>query len=129
MAGPLGHQDDRQYLRPSGHTAQAFHCQRFGTSAAAIEAVKNKKRQILSDLTLLLTLTAIFGPSGESRTHGLLNPIQARYQTALHPVNQAVSNQLYYYSGFKGECQQDFAKIIIFVFFRAKRCINPTADA
>ena len=26
------------------------------------------------------------GPSGESRTHGLLNPIQARYQTALHPV-------------------------------------------
>ena len=25
------------------------------------------------------------GPSGESRTHGLLNPIQARYQTALHP--------------------------------------------
>ena len=26
-----------------------------------------------------------FGPSGESRTHGLLNPIQARYQTALHP--------------------------------------------
>ena len=28
----------------------------------------------------------LFGPSGESRTHGLLNPIQARYQTALHPV-------------------------------------------
>ena len=28
----------------------------------------------------------MFGPSGESRTHGLLNPIQARYQTALHPV-------------------------------------------
>ena len=27
----------------------------------------------------------IAGPSGESRTHGLLNPIQARYQTALHP--------------------------------------------
>ena len=49
----------------------------------------------------MLTLTAIFGPSGESRTHGLLNPIQARYQTALHPVNRAVSNQLYYYSGFE----------------------------
>ena len=61
--------------------------------------------------------------------HGLLNPIQARYQTALHPVNRAVSNQLYYYSGFEGECQQDFAKNIIFAFFRAKRCINPTADA
>ena len=27
----------------------------------------------------------LHGPSGESRTHGLLNPIQARYQTALHP--------------------------------------------
>ena len=39
-----------------------------------------------------------FGPSGESRTHGLLNPIQARYQTALHPVNRAVSNQLDYYN-------------------------------
>ena len=47
---------------------------------------------------LLLFLTAIFGPSGESRTHGLLNPIQARYQTALHPVNRAVSNQLDYYN-------------------------------
>ena len=80
VAGTLGHQDDREHLRPSGHTPQAFHRQRFGASAAAIEAVKNKKRQILSDLTLLLTLTAIFGPSGESRTHGLLNPIQASYQ-------------------------------------------------
>ena len=129
VAGPLGHQDDRKHLRPSGHTPQAFHRQRLGAGAAAIEAVKNKKRQILSDLTLLLTLTAIFGPSGESRTHGLLNPIQARYQTALHPVNRAVSNQLYYYSGYEGECQQGFAKNIIFAFFRAKRCINPTADA
>ena len=77
VARPLGHQDDRKHLRPSGHTPQALHRQRFGTGAAAIEAVKNKKRQILSDLTLLLTLTATFGPSGESRTHGLLNPIQA----------------------------------------------------
>ena len=77
VAGTLGHQDDRKHLRPSGHTPQAFHRQRLGTSVAAFEAVKNKKRQILSDLTLLLTLTAIFGPSGESRTHGLLNPIQA----------------------------------------------------
>ena len=129
VARPLGHQDDRKHLRPSGHTPQALHRQRSGTGAAAFEAVKTKKRQILSDLTLLLTLTAIFGPSGESRTHGLLNPIQARYQTALHPVNRAVSNQLYYYSGYEGECQQGFAKNIIFVFFRAKRCINPTADA
>ena len=27
-----------------------------------------------------------FGPSDWSRTSGLLNPIQARYQTAPHPV-------------------------------------------
>ena len=40
-------------------------------------AVYNKKRPAL--------LSWSFGPSGESRTHGLLNPIQARYQTALHP--------------------------------------------
>ena len=43
VAGTLGHQDDREHLRPSGHTAQAFHCQWVGTGAAAIEAVKNKK--------------------------------------------------------------------------------------
>ena len=79
VARSLGHQDDRKHLRPSGHTPQAFHRQRLGAGAAAFEAVKTKKRQILSDLTLLLTLTAIFGPSGESRTHGLLNPIQASY--------------------------------------------------
>ena len=81
---PLGHQDDRKHLRPSGHTPQAFHRQRSGTGAAAFEAVKTKKRQILSDLTLLLILTAIFGPCGESRTHGLLTPIQASCQTALY---------------------------------------------
>ena len=93
VAGALGHQDDREHLRPSGPTPQAFHCQRLGTSVAAIEAVKNKKRQILSDLTLLLTLTAIFGPSGESRTHGLLNPIQASYQIARFMVATSYSKK------------------------------------
>ena len=63
VARPLGHQDDRKHLRPSGHTPQALHRQRFGAGASAIEAVKTKKRQILSDLALLLTLTAIFGRS------------------------------------------------------------------
>ena len=29
--------------------------------------------------------TGIFGPSAEIRTRGLLNPIQARYQTSPHP--------------------------------------------
>ena len=86
VARPLGHQDDRQYLRPSGHTPQAFHRQRVGTGAAAFEAVKTKKRQNLSDLTLTLTLTATFGPSGESRTHGLLNPIQASCQIVRYMI-------------------------------------------
>ena len=63
MVRPLRHQDDREHLRSSGHTPQALHRQRLGASVAAIEAVKTKKRQILSDLTLLLTLTAIFGRS------------------------------------------------------------------
>ena len=39
---PLGHQDDREHLRPSGHTPQAFHRQRLGAGVAAIEAVKKK---------------------------------------------------------------------------------------
>ena len=113
MAGTLGHQDDREHLRPSGHTPQAFHRQQLGTSVAAIEAVKNKKRQILSNLTLLLTLTAILGPSGESRTHGLLNPIQARYQTALHPVTRGLAvTSRYYYTRrsqkVKGESSKKF---------------------
>ena len=43
VARPLGHQDDRKHLRPSGHTPQAFHRQRVGAGVAAIEAVKNKK--------------------------------------------------------------------------------------
>ena len=43
VAGPLGHQDDRKYLRPSGHTPQALHRQRLGAGAAAIEAVKKQK--------------------------------------------------------------------------------------
>ena len=43
VARPLGHQDDRKYLRSSGHTPQALHRQRLGAGAAAIEAVKNKK--------------------------------------------------------------------------------------
>ena len=43
VAGALGHQDDRKHLRPSGHTPQAFHCQRLRAGAAAFEAVKSKK--------------------------------------------------------------------------------------
>ena len=68
VAGPLGHQDDRKYLRPSRHTPQALHRQRLRAGAAAFEAVKTKKRQILSDLTLLLILTAIFGPPKDDKS-------------------------------------------------------------
>ena len=97
----LGHSDIKMTANIYGHLdirRKRSIANGLEQGAAAFEAVKTKKRQILSDLTLLLTLTAIFGPSGESRTHGLLNPIQARYQTALHPVNRAVSNQLDYYN-------------------------------
>ena len=51
-----------------------------------------------------------FGPSGESRTHGLLNPIQARYQTALHPDIAVFSDGKNYYSGFKINCQYFFCE-------------------
>ena len=41
-----------------------------------------------------LTVSGLFGPSVEIRTRGLLNPIQARYQTSPHPDILAVSNSL-----------------------------------
>ena len=40
---------------------------------------KNKKTEIRK------SGTPFFGPSVEIRTRGLLNPIQARYQTSPHP--------------------------------------------
>ena len=36
-----------------------------------------------------------FGPSDRSRTCGLLNPIQALYQTGLHPGNATILTHLY----------------------------------
>ena len=119
VAGPLGHQDDRKHLRPSGHTPQALYRQRLGAGAAAFEAVKTKKRQILLDLTLLLTLTAIFGPSGESRTHGLLNPIQARYQNCATPGHNPLppyrsTGDMKYYTQIRQSCQQIFAIFLDF---------------
>ena len=55
----------------------------------------------------------LFGPSGESRTHGLLNPIQARDQTALHPVTRGLAvTSRYYYTRrsqkVKGESSKKF---------------------
>ena len=58
-----------------------------------------------------------FGPSGESRTHGLLNPIQARYQTALHPDVFLVfrtSDDSYYSAPFI-ESQQIFYGFTVFI--------------
>ena len=60
-----------------------------------------------------LTASPLFGPSGESRTHGLLNPIQARYQTALHPVIRGLAViSRYYYTRrsqkVKGESSKKF---------------------
>ena len=38
--------------------------------------------------------SAAFGPSGGIRTHGLLDPNQARYQTSPHPDNAHYYNEL-----------------------------------
>ena len=51
-----------------------------------------------------------FGPSDRSRTCGLLNPIQARYQTALHPVGLIIIAQVF------TKCKPFFEKT--FNFFR-----------
>ena len=40
--------------------------------------------------------SGFFGPSVEIRTRGLLNPIQARYQTSPHPDMQFAVRQLCY---------------------------------
>ena len=55
-----------------------------------------------------------FGLSGETRTPGLLNPIQARYQSALHP--DILAKRKNYYSIGIRVCQEKFLKnLIIFV--------------
>ena len=53
----------------------------------------------------------IFGPSDWSRTSGLLNPIQARYQTALHPD---VDLRLEYNTTFEMNCQGLFLFFVLF---------------
>ena len=56
-----------------------------------------------------------FGPSGESRTHGLLNPIQARYQTALHP--DVTLGDVYHYIHEGVKSQHLFSKKYNFFLF------------
>ena len=60
-----------------------------------------------------------YGPSVEIRTQGLLNPIQARYQTSPHPdfhLFAAVSRRLVYNSTVKSGMQVFFS--LFFVFFK-----------
>ena len=57
---------------------------RFAEKPCAASIFAKRKRLIVSN-TFVSKLSTLFGPSAEIRTRGLLNPIQARYQTSPHP--------------------------------------------
>ena len=59
------------------------------------------------------------GPSGEIRTHGLLNPIQARYQNCATPGYQLgdfvlLTGDIGYYTRLPPLCQQKNQKKLYF---------------
>ena len=59
------------------------------------------------------------GPSGENRTHGLLNPIQARYQNCATPGHHPLppyrsTGDMRYYTQIWQPCQQIFAIFLDF---------------
>ena len=61
----------------------------------------------------------LFGPSGENRTHGLLNPIQARYQNCATPGHHPLppyqsTGDMRYYTRMRQSCQQIFAIFLDF---------------
>ena len=61
----------------------------------------------------------LFGPSGENRTHGLLNPIQARYQNCATPGHHPLppyrsTGDMKYYTRIRQPCQQIFAIFLDF---------------
>ena len=61
----------------------------------------------------------LFGPSGENRTHGLLNPIQARYQNCATPGHHPLppyrsTGDTKYYTRIRQSCQQIFAIFLDF---------------
>lgn len=58
----------------------------------------------------------MFGPSDWIRTSGLLNPIQARYQTSPHPEVAALIGRLDYITTFCEKMQVFFS--IFLDFFR-----------
>ena len=65
------------------------------------------------------TSTSFYGPSVEIRTRGLLNPIQARYQTSPHPDMQlcfAHCVSLITIPQFQTNCKRYFQKIKKFSF-------------
>lgn len=58
---------------------------------------------VLLNLLVISTTTLNYGPSDWSRTSGLLNPIQARYQTAPHPeihYNNIIHHETIYVKDF-----------------------------
>ena len=61
----------------------------------------------------------LFGPSGENRTHGLLNPIQARYQNCATPGHHPLPpyrsiGDMRYYTRMRRPCQRIFAIFLDF---------------
>ena len=61
------------------------------------------------------------GPSDWIRTSGLLNPIQARYQTSPHPETAIRFRRLDYITTFRGEMQAFFS---IFLSFFCRSTIH-----
>ena len=68
-----------------------FHRLRYG-NGEYVKACQERIKQKSSENHPNKMIFGTFGPSVEIRTQGLLNPIQARYQTSPHP--DAVSNSL-----------------------------------
>ena len=70
-----------------------------------------QKEKALTFQLLLEKSELVSGRSGEIRTRGLLNPIQARYQAALHPELKAHGLQTDIIIPQAGEKSRDFGKI------------------
>ena len=106
VAGPLGHQDDREHLRPSGHTPQAFHRQRLGASVASFEAVKNKKAPNPFGFDAPADLDSHLWSEWRESNSRPLEPHSSALPNCATPGHRwAVSNQLVYYTGLQGKSQ------------------------
>ena len=69
-----------------------------------------------------------FGPSVEIRTRGLLNPIQARYQTSPHPDQclRLTTASIYYHT--LSENASTFFKFFEKIFYSSFCPYSPTSD-